>query len=126
MLRMIAHLNGASILFSNLKDETSTTKARKLLNHYAFRANPLQEHSVDHNRPIVVIAGQDTLSQIGMPPSEIIKETVGKKGLPRYEQWKADFVKFFPQHPEEEHRKLGVDPFQFPEPAVDALRAQKE
>eukprot|EP00842_Homolaphlyctis_polyrhiza_P006453 jgi/Hompol1/6809/HPOL_002295-RA len=124
-LRYIAHTNGASLLFSSHKDENLVARARQLLSHYAFRGSSIKSMSIDHNKPIVVMAGQDTLSGIGLPPSEMAKEALGRQTFPPYERWKADYERYFPKH-EVQAKLEQVDLSKYPEPVIDAIRAQKE
>ncbi|KAJ3333539.1 Cytoplasmic dynein 2 light intermediate chain 1, partial [Blyttiomyces sp. JEL0837] len=99
--------------------------ARKLLNHFAFKTNPLQELSIDHNKSLVILAGQDSLAQIGVPPSELSEEVIGKQGIARLEQWKQDFDQYFPRK-NEDILSYNSDLDKFPESAIDSLRAQKD
>ncbi|KAI8927050.1 hypothetical protein BC831DRAFT_497796 [Entophlyctis helioformis] len=101
-LRYVAHMNGASLVFVSQKDENLVARViTPNVSHFAFRGSAIKTVAIDHNKPIVVMAGQDTLSQIGLPPSEMAKEAL-QKTLER------------------------VDLSKFPEPAIDAMRAQKE
>ncbi|KND01166.1 uncharacterized protein SPPG_04256 [Spizellomyces punctatus DAOM BR117] len=124
-LRYIAHTNGASLMFVSQKDENTVAKCRQLLSHHAFKGSSPKTMSVDHNKPIVILAGQDSLSHIGPPPSEMGRDTVGKQSAASYRQWKADFDKYFPPVTTDVQKEI-VDFSKYPEQAIDALRAQKD
>ncbi|KAJ3414837.1 Cytoplasmic dynein 2 light intermediate chain 1 [Chytridiales sp. JEL 0842] len=123
-LRYIAHTCGASLLFTSSKEEILALKLKKLLSHHAFRSSALQECTTDHNKPLCIMAGQDTLSQIGLPPSLMNREAVGRQAIPRYEQWRADFDRYFPQKSDERIEEL--DFLKFPEALIDSIRSQKD
>lgn len=128
-LRFIAHTHGASLVFVSNKDDLSNAKARRLLNHHAFRSSPHQEFSFDYNKPLCISAGLDSLAQIGMPPSESGgQDNLGKQHqVAHYDSWKRDFDRYFPpaSGPEEvDESELAFD--KYPEPAIDSLRAQKD
>ncbi|KAJ3242581.1 Cytoplasmic dynein 2 light intermediate chain 1 [Chytriomyces hyalinus] len=126
-LRFLAHTQGATLVFANLKDETSCAKVRRILNHHAFRSNPLQELSHDYNKPLVITAGQDTFSQIGNPPSEAGgKGTIGKQSFAGYDKWRNDFDRYFPKKRDTSSQVEAIDFTKFKEPRVDAMRAQKD
>lgn len=75
-----------------------------------------------------LLQGQDTLSQIGLPPSELSKETLGRQKVVGYEKWASDFQKYFPvaKKGSEDISFKAVDVQSYPEPEIDALRAQKD
>nr|KAJ3422923.1 Cytoplasmic dynein 2 light intermediate chain 1 [Polyrhizophydium stewartii] len=124
-LRYVAHMNGASLLFVSQKDENLVAKSRQLLSHYAFRGSSIKTMTIDHSKPIVMMAGQDTFSGIGLPPSELAKDAVGRQPFVPYERWKADYEQYFP--PQKVQKTLErVDLSKFPEPAVDSMRLQKD
>ncbi|KAI8611846.1 hypothetical protein BC830DRAFT_1139374 [Chytriomyces sp. MP71] len=125
-LRFLAHTQGASLAFANLNDETSSVKVKRILNHHAFRSNPLLEMSHDYNKPIVITAGQDAFSQIGVPPSEAAKDAVGKQAFAGYDKWRNDFDRYFPQKRATLSNLEAIDFSKYGEPRVDAMRAQKE
>jgi hypothetical protein len=55
----MAHFHGATLLFNSVDD-----KMRQLLANYAFKSNTFSAMVIDHMKPIAVIAGEDTFSQI--------------------------------------------------------------
>ncbi|KAJ3294419.1 Cytoplasmic dynein 2 light intermediate chain 1 [Borealophlyctis nickersoniae] len=128
-LRFLAHTNGASLLFVSNKDENLVAKCRQMLNHHAFKGSPLKTMSVDHNKPVCVVAGQDALSQIGHPPS-LHRDAntpigIGNASLPTVEAWKADYERYFPVGNEQDPTQ-DLDFSKFAEPSIDAMRAQKD
>ncbi|KAJ3015887.1 UNVERIFIED_CONTAM: Cytoplasmic dynein 2 light intermediate chain 1 [Siphonaria sp. JEL0065] len=127
-LRFLAHTNGATLIFANLKDESSCAKVRRVLNHHAFRSNPLQELSQDYNKPLIITPGQDAFSQIGLPPSEAgqHKDAVGKQSFANYDKWRTDFDRYFLPKKDASSKIEKIDFSKYVEPRVDAMRAQKE
>ncbi|KAI9336135.1 hypothetical protein BDR26DRAFT_920198 [Obelidium mucronatum] len=127
-LRFLAHTNGASLVFANLKDESSCAKLRRVLNHHIFRSSPLQELSQDYNKPLVITPGQDTFSQIGLPPSEAgqQKDAVGKQPFASYDKWRNDFDRYFPPKKDASNKIEKIDFSKYVEPRVDTMRAQKD
>ncbi|KAJ3320751.1 Cytoplasmic dynein 2 light intermediate chain 1 [Boothiomyces sp. JEL0866] len=124
-LRYIAHTNGASLVFTSIQDENLNGKCRQILSHMAFRGSPPKSVLIDHNKPLLVMAGQDTFSQIGAPPSEIVTDAVGKQQFISYDKWKTDYYKFFPRavsEIDETFVNLGL----YPELVIDNLRAEKD
>ncbi|KAI8822224.1 uncharacterized protein EV422DRAFT_619352 [Fimicolochytrium jonesii] len=148
-LRYLAHTHGASLLFTS---PSPTPSLRSLLSHHAFKTSAPRTLSTDANKPVVVLAGQDSLAAIGGPPG--VLKSLGREdavggGRARvgWEAWKRDVDGVWPppgnvgdREPDEqveveggiegegveEGRRTRVEFDKFPEPAVDALRAQKE
>ncbi|XP_031552377.1 cytoplasmic dynein 2 light intermediate chain 1-like [Actinia tenebrosa] len=126
-LRFIAHSHGAHLQFFSTKSESLTGRVRGLMGHLLFHTSLSKSVSVDHNKPIIVPAGLDTLSQIGAPP--VASEDLSRlQSRSPYDLWKAAYATFFP--PEKYvQRNTGEDPSkdpQFYEPAVDSMRKQKD
>ncbi|KAJ3276038.1 Cytoplasmic dynein 2 light intermediate chain 1 [Terramyces sp. JEL0728] len=124
-LRYIAHLNGAALVFTSIQDEVLNSKCRQLLTHLAFRGSPPKSFLIDHNKPLLVMAGQDAFSQIGNPPSEIITDAVGKQQFVSYDKWKTDYYKYFPRVATEIEETF-VNLSLYPEQAIDNLRMEKD
>ncbi|KAI9204137.1 uncharacterized protein BJ171DRAFT_582113 [Polychytrium aggregatum] len=114
-LRYMAHMNGASL-------------CRQILHHHAFRSTPLRGLNVDHNKPIAVVAGADSFSQIGLPPSEMSKDVVGRTTVAALDTWRKDYERYFGPPVEENNNnsKDAVDLSKYPEEAVDSMRQQKD
>ncbi|KAI9093115.1 hypothetical protein DFS34DRAFT_696775 [Phlyctochytrium arcticum] len=133
-LRYLAHTHGASLVFVSQKDENTVAKCRQLLTHHAFKGSTPRTMSVDHNKPVLVLAGQDSLSLIGPPPSGMSSTTsdaLGRKAFYPWTQWKSDFDTYFPLSRDGSQSSLltepvAVDLSMHPEPAIDAYRAQKD
>lgn len=126
-LRFIAHKNGAHLQFFSTKAEGLTNRTRGLVGSLLFRTQLGKAVSVDHNKPIIVPAGQDSFSQIGAPP--VASQDMGKMhSRDPYELWKAAFSAFFPPE-KSQGRNISEDPSkdpQYAEPAVDTMRKQKD
>ncbi|XP_005998344.1 cytoplasmic dynein 2 light intermediate chain 1 isoform X2 [Latimeria chalumnae] len=126
-LRFVAHYYGASLVFTSMKSESLMSKARNLINHLTFGTDRGKSVSVDHNKPLIIPAGLDSLSQIGSPPAS--DSDLGKlHARTPLELWKKVYERLFPP---ESTGDLGdiKDPakdLQYTEPEVDAMRAQKD
>jgi dynein light intermediate chain 2, cytosolic len=96
-IRYLAHIHGASVMFHTSLDESLNSKAKQLLSYMAFKTVAPKTINVDHTKPLMITAGQDTLSQIGNPPS-LFTDTVGKQSLPTMADWKQDFSHYFPNN----------------------------
>ncbi|XP_005998345.1 cytoplasmic dynein 2 light intermediate chain 1 isoform X3 [Latimeria chalumnae] len=114
--------------FTSMKSESLMSKARNLINHLTFGTDRGKSVSVDHNKPLIIPAGLDSLSQIGSPPAS--DSDLGKlHARTPLELWKKVYERLFP--PEQSTGDLGdiKDPakdLQYTEPEVDAMRAQKD
>jgi len=69
ILRYYAHANGASLVFSSVKDKTSMNSVRALLRHLLFgvTAKGGVPEQLDPSKPICCLAGKDNLHGIGVP-----------------------------------------------------------
>lgn len=113
--------------FFSTKAEGLTNRTRGLVGSLLFRTPLSKVVSVDHNKPIIVPAGQDSFSQIGSPP--VANQDMGKMhSRDPYELWKAAYATFFPPE-KSQGRNTSEDPSkdpQYAEPAVDTMRKQKD
>ena len=66
-LRFVAHMNGASLHFTSDKDEALVKTCKALMNNLAFRSGGLRSSNMDHDKPLLVAAGNDFLEKIGAP-----------------------------------------------------------
>ncbi|XP_063297533.1 cytoplasmic dynein 2 light intermediate chain 1 [Pelobates fuscus] len=125
-LRFVSHYYGASLMFTS-KSETVKAVTRSFINHLAFGLDKSKSVSVDHNKPLLIPAGSDSLSQIGSPPasSSDLRQFSGSTPM---ELWKNVYKRFFP--PQSVNDKKDVkdpakDP-QYAESEIDSMRAQKD
>mmetsp|Transcript_76125 Transcript_76125/g.215282 ORF Transcript_76125/g.215282 Transcript_76125/m.215282 type:complete len:403 (-) Transcript_76125:90-1298(-) len=89
-LRYTAHTNGASLVFTSLKEKGSMNAVRGLLRQTLFgvaaKPKDLQDQ-LEPSKPICVVAGKDSLQGIGAP-----------SGAPSTEQgWHAFIASIFPE-----------------------------
>jgi hypothetical protein len=99
------------------------TKTKQVLSGMAFKTTGLKTMAIDHNKPIAVLAGQDSFSLIGLPPS-LMSDVIGKQIVPTLEQWKTDFSVYFrPKPPVAAEEPVDISPY--PEVGIDTLRDQK-
>jgi len=68
-LRYFAHLNGASLIFTSLKEKSTLANVRNVLRQLLFgvAAKGGLSEQTDHSKPLCVMAGRDTLQAIGTP-----------------------------------------------------------
>jgi len=133
-LRFVAHINGGSLHFISDKDEGLLAKTKGLMNGLAFKSSTSTRGiCLDHNKPLIVAAGADSLQQIGAPPMTDGKLS-GRDPNP-LELWHEAFDQSFP--PESTAGGAGAsagsasreDPSrnaEYHEAAVDEMRAQKD
>ncbi|KAM4772162.1 cytoplasmic dynein 2 light intermediate chain 1 [Rhinophrynus dorsalis] len=127
-LRFVSHYYGGSLLFTS-KSEALMLKAatRSFINHLAFGLDRSKSLSVDHNKPLLIPAGLDSLSQIGSPPASDSDISQFRARTPM-ELWKKVYERFFPIKNTNDTKDL-KDPakdLQYAEEEVDAMRAQKD
>jgi len=69
ILRYFAHANGASLVFSSVKEKTSMNSVRGLLRQLLFGVTPKGgiPERVDPSKPLCIAAGMDSLHAIGVP-----------------------------------------------------------
>ncbi|GAB6021630.1 Cytoplasmic dynein 2 light intermediate chain 1 [Chamberlinius hualienensis] len=114
-LRMVAHLNGATLLFFSSRIESLVNRTRALISHLAFDNVFAPSTCFDDNKPLFIPFGSDSIAQIS-----------GQRGW-SLAMWTNAFYSQFPQV---EHASLipddpAKDP-KFKEPEIDDLRQQKD
>ncbi|XP_075060246.1 cytoplasmic dynein 2 light intermediate chain 1 [Mixophyes fleayi] len=125
-LRFVAHYYGASLVFTS-KSETHKGVLRSLVNHLAFGQDKSRFVSVDHNKPLVIPAGLDSLNQIGSPPASDSDLRQGNVRTPM-ELWKKIYERIFPPKNTNDSKDIkdpAKDP-QYSERDIDAMRSQKD
>ena len=75
-IRFVAHVNGASVVFTSDKTESLVHRCRALLANLAFKDAASRSVSTDHSTPLNIPVASDSLSQIGAPP--ISADDIGK------------------------------------------------
>lgn len=135
-VRYLAHLYGANVLFTSMKDKALVTQFRSVMKNFAFRCMPKgASKDVDLAKPLFVPAGADLYEDIGVPksatrrPDQFSKEQHEE----RARAWKKIASEYFPpsgtvdESPDERDAKEAeenpVD--KFPEPTIDRMRQQK-
>eukprot|EP00758_Cryptobia_borreli_P000517 Tbor_TRINITY_DN116_c0_g1::TRINITY_DN116_c0_g1_i1::g.11989::m.11989/K10417/DYNC2LI; dynein light intermediate chain 2, cytosolic len=136
-LRYLAHLYGASLIFTS-EHERESTKLRSLLNHLIFQT-PFDKKFIQFDCEkggVLVPVGLDTFASIGDPvPCNMngFKPT----GDAELDRWKAPFDEAFPISPSSVNRKNidgGDAEFLsqlytsngYGEPLIDSMRKQKD
>uniref|UniRef100_A0A158Q743 Cytoplasmic dynein 2 light intermediate chain 1 n=1 Tax=Elaeophora elaphi TaxID=1147741 RepID=A0A158Q743_9BILA len=124
-LRFMAHANGATLAMSSTKMESLVTKARILISSVVFGTTAPKTICTDHNKPLSVPRGADSLMDIGAPP--LINTSLSLVGAtnPR-DIWREAFLELFP--PKEKHNEVEGNPaedMQHKEPEIDELIEQR-
>lgn len=126
-LRFLALIHGASLQFFSVKQEQLVTKMRSIVSHHLFSTTTGKSLQVDHNKPLSIPTGHDSLQQIGTPP--ISDSEIGKvQARTPMELWKVAFCGYFKQMSTNNPVMVddpAKDP-QFAESGIDVLRAQKD
>ncbi|NXO02129.1 DC2L1 protein, partial [Rhinopomastus cyanomelas] len=124
-LRFVSHYSGASLVFTS-KSDALLLKARALINHLAFGSDKSKSLLVDHNKPLFIPAGLDSLSQIGPPPASDCDMGKVCANTP-WELWKKVFEATFPPKSSNDLQdtKDPAQDSQYTEYEVDAMRTQK-
>ncbi|KAJ3054405.1 Cytoplasmic dynein 2 light intermediate chain 1 [Rhizophlyctis rosea] len=126
-LRYAAHIHGASLVFTSQKDENLVAKTRQILSHHAFRTSPPKSIQIDHSKPVLVLAGQDSLSQIGPPTVyDSTATVVGKQQVATWRQWRSEVERVVGSTGNQQQVPERVDVQLQPQPLVDNVRAQKD
>lgn len=126
-LRFVAHVNGAALQFFSTKQEQLVTRMRGLISHHLFSTQAGKTLQTDHNKPLIVAPGHDSLQQIGTPP--LSDQDIGRiHAKTPLELWKFAYNGYFPQE-NITNPAMVEDPAkdpQYKEPAIDSIRAQKD
>ncbi|RWS14744.1 cytoplasmic dynein 2 light intermediate chain 1-like protein [Dinothrombium tinctorium] len=72
-LRLLAHLNGASLLYVTTKSEALVNKMKTMFSHLAFDSSSPTATVTDHNKPLFVPFGADSFESIGQEVIEFAK-----------------------------------------------------
>eukprot|EP00746_Dinoflagellata_sp_MGD_P166806 gnl/MRDRNA2_/MRDRNA2_96963_c0_seq1.p1 gnl/MRDRNA2_/MRDRNA2_96963_c0~~gnl/MRDRNA2_/MRDRNA2_96963_c0_seq1.p1 ORF type:complete len:381 (-),score=94.58 gnl/MRDRNA2_/MRDRNA2_96963_c0_seq1:60-1202(-) len=125
-LRFFAHVNGASLVCTSLKDKTAMTSMRNLLRLLLFgvAAKGSNIEQLEHNKALYIPAGQDTLAGIGNPQGS---------GVSTSNAWKTSIESAFPYTTIGGAQKasmsgaeaLGEELAKFSEAGVDGMVEQK-
>eukprot|EP01059_Diplonema_ambulator_P002720 TRINITY_DN12379_c0_g1_i1.p1 TRINITY_DN12379_c0_g1~~TRINITY_DN12379_c0_g1_i1.p1 ORF type:complete len:392 (+),score=76.54 TRINITY_DN12379_c0_g1_i1:46-1176(+) len=131
-LRYMAHIQGAHLIWCSTRDEKDMTKWRSMLANVVFNTPFLEKYmNSDYTvGPLLLWQGRDSLASIGPPiglqsPPDGFR-TSGDPNLDRFKQ------PFDDAYPPKQTQKQEKDNFttalyeEFAEPAIDALRAQKD
>jgi len=132
-MRFLAHLYGASVIFTS-RQEREANKMRALLNHMIFEMPfDLKTMNTDPDKGgVVVAAGHDLFSDIG-DPTPTSSANFSPSGDASLDRWKAPFDEAFPpraveasREDEEFKAKLFDAEKGFGEVAVDQMRKLKD
>ncbi|TYZ69145.1 hypothetical protein PybrP1_010480 [[Pythium] brassicae (nom. inval.)] len=138
-VRYLAHMYGASVLFTSTKDKNLVAQFRSVMKNCAFRAAGANKGSkeVDVAKPLFVPAGADLFEDIGMPKSARRQDFSREQHEERAKQWKKIACEYYPpsgevadssQQEDELDAKGQADDAsstKFPEPNIDRVRQRK-
>lgn len=138
-VRYLAHLYGASVLFTSMKDKALVAQFRSVMKSFAFRCMPKgASKEVDPAKPLFVPAGADLLEDIGMPKSAAARRHDQLPQDERARQWKKIASEYFAPSglvvEDGDDKDAGTSSKatederpaeQFPEPSIDRVRQQK-
>lgn len=137
-VRYLAHLYGASVLFTSMKDKALVSQFRSVMKAFAFRCMPKgASKEVDPAKPLFVPAGADLFEDIGMPKTgRRHDQFTREQHEDRARQWKKIASEYFAPsglivdsdersdgRADEDERVSPAD--KFPEPKIDRVRQQK-
>jgi len=120
ILRYMAHVNGSSLIFYNPNDESMSQKCKQILFHYIYRS-AAPANMTDHNKPILIMAGTDSLKSIGLPPN---CNATNPQRL-SVSDWTNVYETFFKKE-ETKKPNFKVDLSKFPETIIDNLKIEKD
>uniref|UniRef100_A0AAF5PS98 Cytoplasmic dynein 2 light intermediate chain 1 n=1 Tax=Wuchereria bancrofti TaxID=6293 RepID=A0AAF5PS98_WUCBA len=124
-LRFMAHTNGATLAMFSNKMENLISKIRILISSVVFGTTASKTICTDHNKPLSVPRGADSLMDIGAPP--FINSSLSLIGAtnPR-DLWHEAYLEHFPT--KEKHKEREDNPAedgQHREPEIDELIEQR-
>lgn len=121
-VRHFAHINGASLIFTSLKDKGSLNAMRGVLRQLLFGVAGKVAEQLDPSKPIAVMAGKDSLANIGTPPS----------GQATERAWRDLMASYFPdpqpaqRGPKKTEAELVSDELlKYPENGIDGMVEQR-
>lgn len=133
-VRYLAHMYGATVLFTSTKDKNLATQFRSVMKNFAFRAPGSNKGSkeVDLAKPLFVPAGADLFEDIGMPKTATRRQDFSKdQHEERAKQWKKIASEYYPPSGEvvdanqEEELDTKEEKDKYPEPNIDRIRQRK-
>lgn len=139
-VRYLAHMYGASVLFTSTKDKNLVAQFRSVMKNFAFRAAGATKGSkdVDVAKPLFVPAGSDLFEDIGLPKTARRQDFTREQHEERAKQWKKIACEYYapsgdvadasPRDEGELDAKEQADDTarsKFPEPNIDRVRQRK-
>lgn len=135
-VRYLAHMYGATVLFTSTKDKNLVTQFRSVMKSFAFRSPGVNKGSkeVDVAKPLFVPAGADLFEDIGMPKTARRQDFTKEQHEERAKQWKKIASEYYPpsgevvdasQEDELDAKEQEEKGEKFPEPSIDRVRQRK-
>ncbi|KAM3716648.1 Cytoplasmic dynein 2 light intermediate chain [Dirofilaria immitis] len=124
-LRFMAHTNGATLAMFSNKMENLIIKVRALISSLVFYTPAPNTICTDHNKPLSISRGVDSLTDIGAPP--LISSSVSHFGATNLRDiWREAYLELFPV--KEKHNEKEDNPTEdvhYREPEIDELIEQR-
>jgi len=121
-MRYFAHVNGASLVFTSVKEKDGMVGARAVLRKLIFGVEAKSSHvdQLDPAKPITVLAGKDSLEAIGKPHGAAAPDKA----------WRDIVKTYFPdtqttQKKDTACHKVQEELQRFPESSIDGMVAQR-
>ncbi|KAF1315770.1 Dynein 1b light intermediate chain, partial [Globisporangium splendens] len=131
-VRYLAHLYGATVLFTSTKDKNLVMQFRSAMKNFAFRAPGATKGSkeVDIAKPLFVPAGADLFEDIGMPKTVTRHEFNKEQHEECAKQWKEIASEYYlpsgdvtgANQEDELDSKEQEEKDKYPEPNIDRVR----
>lgn len=140
-VRYLAHMYGASVLFTSMKDKNLVSQFRSFMKGFAFRALPhTASKEVDPAKALFVPAGADLFEDIGLPKSAGWRQD--RFGKDQHEEKARQWIKvaseYYPasangvdgsltqrELSEQDDKDAEESQNLYPEPNIDRARQQK-
>uniref|UniRef100_A0A8R1XZ01 Cytoplasmic dynein 2 light intermediate chain 1 n=2 Tax=Onchocerca TaxID=6281 RepID=A0A8R1XZ01_ONCVO len=124
-LRFMAHMNGATLAMFSNKMENLLIKVRALISSVVFGTTAPKTICTDHNKPLSVPRGADSLMDIGAPP--LINSSISLIGARNTRDiWHEAYLELFPAKEKPDERENNpTENVQHREPEIDELIEQR-
>lgn len=138
-MRALAHMYGASLLFTSMKDKNLVTQFRSVMKGFAFRSSSSaiavkSSKEIDPAKPAFVPAGADLFEDIGLPKTARQRDFTKDQHEERAKQWRKIVTEYYapsgevPESPlsdENDAKEQEDNKDKFPEPSIDRIRQRK-
>eukprot|EP00276_Gloeochaete_wittrockiana_P001903 CAMPEP_0184674220 /NCGR_PEP_ID=MMETSP0308-20130426/87117_1 /TAXON_ID=38269 /ORGANISM="Gloeochaete witrockiana, Strain SAG 46.84" /LENGTH=300 /DNA_ID=CAMNT_0027121801 /DNA_START=469 /DNA_END=1371 /DNA_ORIENTATION=- len=126
-LRFLAHMNGATLLYTSILQQPLIQNFLVLMNFHAFKTSPSKTVVTDHLKPLYVPVGQDNFQSIGRAPMDSPNVALWRESY--IQDWKTVFYATFrPNATSDGVMRSTFNEFdtKYKEAIIDELRAVKD